>query len=157
MSNFHIYLWICFRIWPCMPFFSWPEICHDYYWYLYHLIPWVVPCLFFLYWCWCVFCELAGWTKGGHLDKTDRFKKLSRWNVQPAQSNQGKEMELMNKAVNDEICSPRPLVHGGKRGKTVPTSIITADKVHQFFLWESVAVYEMAVFLEATSNKYFWV
>uniref|UniRef100_A0A2N9E4L9 Uncharacterized protein n=1 Tax=Fagus sylvatica TaxID=28930 RepID=A0A2N9E4L9_FAGSY len=78
----------------------------------------------------CVNLDPSEETKqGGHLDKTDRFKKLSRWNVQPAQSNQGKEMELMNKAVNDEICSPRPLVYGGKRGKTVPTSIITADKI----------------------------
>jgi polyhydroxyalkanoate synthesis regulator phasin len=74
----------------------------------------------------CVNLDPSEETKqGGHLDKTDRFKKLSRWNVQPAQSNQGKEMELMNKAVNDEICSPRPLVYGGNRGKTVPTSTTT--------------------------------
>ncbi|XP_050248060.1 zinc finger CCCH domain-containing protein 13 isoform X6 [Quercus robur] len=67
--------------------------------------------------------------QGGHLDKTIRFKKLSRWNVQPAQSNRN-EIELMKKAVNDGIDSPRPLANEGKhkRGKTVPTSIISADK-----------------------------
>ncbi|XP_075671174.1 zinc finger CCCH domain-containing protein 13 isoform X1 [Castanea sativa] len=68
--------------------------------------------------------------QGGHLDKTIRFKKLSRWNVQPVQSNRN-EIELMKKAVNDGIDSPRPLANEGKhkRGKTVPTSIISADKM----------------------------
>nr|XP_023883785.1 zinc finger CCCH domain-containing protein 13 isoform X1 [Quercus suber]POE71229.1 zinc finger ccch domain-containing protein 13 [Quercus suber] len=68
--------------------------------------------------------------QGGHMDKTIRFKKLSRWNVQPAQSNRN-EIELMKKAVNDGIDSHRPLANEGKhkRGKTVPTSIISADKM----------------------------
>lgn len=80
------------------------------------------------------------------MDKTIRFKKLSRWNVQPAQSNRN-EIELMKKAVNDVIDSHRPLANEGKhkRGKTVPTSIISADKVSHFhILWEPVIVYELS-------------
>ena len=66
--------------------------------------------------------------------------------MQPAQSNRN-EIELMKKAVNDGIDSPRPLANEGKhkRGKTVPTSIISADKVSHFhILWEPVIVYKLS-------------
>ncbi|XP_062152275.1 zinc finger CCCH domain-containing protein 13 isoform X2 [Alnus glutinosa] len=64
-------------------------------------------------------------TKGRLLDKRIRFKKLSRWNVQPTQSNEGNEIESMNKVMNDGIDSSRPLA----RGKTLSRSIHTADKM----------------------------
>jgi hypothetical protein len=52
--------------------------------------------------------------------------------VQPTQSNEGNEIESMNKVMNDGIDSSRPLA----RGKTLSRSIHTADKVHPFhFLW----------------------
>ncbi|XP_059449837.1 zinc finger CCCH domain-containing protein 13 isoform X2 [Corylus avellana] len=69
--------------------------------------------------------DRADSTKGRLLDKRIRFKKISRWNVQPAQSNEGNEIESMNKAMNDGIDSSRPLA----RGKTLSRSIHTADKV----------------------------
>lgn len=48
--------------------------------------------------------------------------------MQPAQSNEGNEIESMNKVMNDGIDSSRPLA----RGKTLSRSIHTADKVHPF-------------------------
>jgi hypothetical protein len=48
--------------------------------------------------------------------------------VQPAQSNEGNEIESMNKVMNDGIDSSRPLA----RGKTLSRSIHTADKVRPF-------------------------
>lgn len=67
--------------------------------------------------------------------------------MQPVQSNRN-ESELMKKAVNDGIDSPRPLANEGKhkRGKTVPTSIISADKVSHFYiLWEPVIVCKLSI------------
>lgn len=125
-----------------LPGFFGEKICHCYFWYLYHSMAWGRPCLLFLSRCWHGFGEPADSTKGRLLDKRIRFKKLSRWNVQPAQSNEGNEIESMNKAINNGIDSSRPLA----RGKTFSRSIHTADKVHFFhFLWNFVwFVYRMS-------------
>ncbi|XP_041009216.1 zinc finger CCCH domain-containing protein 40-like isoform X2 [Juglans microcarpa x Juglans regia] len=69
----------------------------------------------------------ADLTKVGHPEKTIRSKKLSRWNLQPVQLNEGNEIKAMNNG-ND---STKSLANEGKhkRGKTVPASILTAYKM----------------------------
>ncbi|KAF5481104.1 hypothetical protein F2P56_001786 [Juglans regia] len=71
--------------------------------------------------------EPADSTRLGHLDDTIRFKKLSRWNLQPVQSNESNEVEALHNGTD----SAKSLAKEGKnkRGKTVLTSILNADKM----------------------------
>ncbi|CAL9013791.1 unnamed protein product [Prunus brigantina] len=61
----------------------------------------------------------------GHLTTSSRPKKLSRWNIHPAQSNFDKK----NEAVSNAIGSPKQLANEGKhdRRKTASSSILSAD------------------------------
>ncbi|XP_008230096.1 PREDICTED: zinc finger CCCH domain-containing protein 13 isoform X1 [Prunus mume] len=61
----------------------------------------------------------------GHLTTSSRPKKLSRWNIHPAQSNFDKK----NEAVSNAIGSPKQLTNEGKhdRRKTASSSILSAD------------------------------
>ncbi|KAG2717077.1 hypothetical protein I3760_03G156300 [Carya illinoinensis] len=67
-------------------------------------------------------------TRVGHLDETIRFKKLSRWNLnlQPVQSNESNEIEASHNGTD----GAKSLAMEGKnkRGKTVLTSVLNADK-----------------------------
>ncbi|XP_034207082.1 zinc finger CCCH domain-containing protein 13 isoform X3 [Prunus dulcis] len=61
----------------------------------------------------------------GHLTTSSRPKKLSRWNIHPAQSNFDKK----NEAVSNTTGSPKQLANEGKhdRRKTASSSILSAD------------------------------
>lgn len=149
--DFRCFIFCCLQV--SIFFLAW---CFE--WLLLILVPFSgigASYLFFLYRGWHVSGKPADLTKVGHPEKSVRSKKLSRWNLQPIQSNEGNGI----KAMDNGFDSTESLANEGKhkRGKTVPTSIFTADKVHFFRLLLGTLIgyftfIRWQVSSEATSN-----